>query len=179
MSRVGRMPVEILPDVKVTVNHDSVSIEGPKGRLVQAIHPSVAVKKEGGALLVQRSSESKLHKSLHGLTRTLLFNMVEGVTKGHQKNLQINGVGYRADLQGKALVFQLGFSHPIVFRPPEEIQITLDKKGIAISVSGIDKQLVGQVAAKIRSFRPPEPYKGKGIRYEGELVRRKAGKTGA
>lgn len=155
-----------------------MSIEGPKGRLEQAIHPSMTIKVEGGALLVQRPSESKPHKSLHGLTRTLLFNMVEGVIKGHQKSLEIHGVGYRADLQGKALVLQLGLSHPIVFRPPEDIQVSVGK-GNKISVSGIDKQLVGEVAAKIRSFRPPEPYKGKGIRYEGEVVRRKAGKTGA
>lgn len=178
MSRVGRMPIEISPDITVEIHHNSVSIKGPKGRLVQTIHPSMSVKVEGGALLVQRPSENKLHKSLHGLTRTLLFNMVEGVTKGHQKNLEIHGVGYRADLQKEALVLQLGLSHSIVLRPPEGIQISVDK-GNKISISGIDKQLVGQVAAKIRSFRPPEPYKGKGIRYEGEVVRRKAGKTGA
>ena len=178
MSRVGRMPIEISPDIKVEVHHNSVSVEGPKGRLVQTIHPSMTVKVEGGALLVHRPSENKLHKSLHGLTRTLLFNMVEGVTKGHQKNLEIHGVGYRADLQNKVLVLQLGLSHSIVLRPPEGVQISVDK-GNKISISGIDKQLVGQVAAKIRSFRPPEPYKGKGIRYEGEVVRRKAGKTGA
>lgn len=178
MSRVGFMPIEIPADVKVMTDGDSVSIEGPKGRLVQTIHPSMTVKIEGGTLLVQRQSESKFHKSLHGLTRTLLHNMVVGVTEGHQKNLEINGVGYRADVQGKALVFQLGLSHLIVFRAPGGVQISVDK-GNKISVSGIDKQLVGQVAAKIRSFRPPEPYKGKGIRYEGEVVRRKAGKTGA
>lgn len=178
MSRVGRMPIEIPADVKVMAEGNSVSIEGPKGRLVQALYHGISVKVEDGTLVVHRPSESKLHKSLHGLTRTLLFNMVQGVTKGHQKKLEIHGVGYRADLQGKALVFQLGLSHPIVFRPPEGIQISVDK-GIKITVSGIDKQLVGQVAAKIRSFRPPEPYKGKGIRYEGETVRRKAGKTGA
>jgi large subunit ribosomal protein L6 len=178
VSRVGRMPIEIPADVKVTADRNSVTIEGPKGRLVQTIHTSMAVKVERGALLVQRPTESKLHKSLHGLTRTLLFNMVQGVTKGHHRSLEIHGVGYRADLQGKVLVFQLGLSHPIVFQPPEHIQISVDK-GIKISISGIDKQLVGQVAAKIRSFRPPEPYKGKGIRYEGEIVRRKAGKTGA
>lgn len=179
MSRVGRVPIEIPAEVKVTINQGSVSIEGPKGRLVQTIHPSMTIKAEGEALLVQRPSESKFHKSLHGLTRTLLCNMVDGVTKGHQKKLQISGVGYRADLQGKALVLQLGLSHPVVFHPPEEIEISLGPKGVVISVAGIDKQLVGQVAAKIRSFRPPEPYKGKGIRYEGEMVRRKAGKTGA
>jgi len=172
------MPIEIPADVKVTTENNLVTIEGPKGRLAQSLHPSITVKVEGGAMLVQRPTESKFHKSLHGLTRTLLFNMVEGVTKGHHRNLEIHGVGYRTDIQGKALVFQLGLSHPIVFRPPEEIQISVDK-GIKISVSGINKQLVGQVAAKIRSFRPPEPYKGKGIRYEGEVVRRKAGKTGA
>lgn len=178
MSRVGRMPIEIPADVKVTADRSTVTVEGPKGRLEQIVHASMAVKVEQGAIWVERATESKLHKSLHGLTRTLLFNMVKGVTEGHQKSLEIHGVGYRADLQGKVMVFQLGLSHPIVFHPPEDIQITVDK-GIRISVAGIDKQLVGQVAAKIRSFRPPEPYKGKGIRYEGETVRRKAGKTGA
>jgi len=178
VSRVGCMPIEIPADVKVKIDGGSVSIEGPKGRLVQNIHPNMTIKVEGKTILVERPSESKFYKSLHGLTRTLLRNMVVGVTRGHQKNLEINGVGYRADLQGKALVFQLGLSHLIVLRPPEGIQISVDK-GNKISVSGIDKQLVGQVAAKIRSFRPPEPYKGKGIRYEGEVVRRKAGKTGA
>jgi large subunit ribosomal protein L6 len=172
------MPIVIPADVKVTTDKDIVTIEGPKGILMQMLPTSISVKVEGAAIVVQRPSESKPHKSLHGLTRTLLHNMVVGVTQGHEKNLEINGVGYRADLQGKALVFQLGFSHPIVFRPPESIQISVDK-GNRIKVSGIDKQLVGQVAAKIRSFRPPEPYKGKGIRYEGEMVRRKAGKTGA
>lgn len=179
MSRVGRMPIEIPDGVKITIDQGAVFVEGPKGRLVENIHPSMVVKDENGELQVQRPSESKLHKSLHGLTRSLLANMVEGVTKGHQKNLEINGVGYRADIQGQALVLQLGLSHPVVFRQPDGIQIEIGPKGVTISISGIDKQLVGQVAAKIRSFRPPEPYKGKGIRYQNEIVRRKAGKTGA
>ncbi len=178
MSRVGSLPIEIPSDVKVTTGKGAVTIEGPKGSMMQSLPPSISVKVEGEVIKVCRPSESKVHKSLHGLTRTILHNMVVGVTKGHQKNLEINGVGYRADVQGKAVVFQLGFSHPIVFRPPESVEVSVDK-GNRISISGIDKQLVGQVAAKIRSFRPPEPYKGKGIRYEGEVVRRKAGKTGA
>jgi large subunit ribosomal protein L6 len=173
------MPIEIPSEVKVTVDRGAVTVEGPKGRLVQSLHPSMKIKTEDDSLLIQRPSESKLHKSLHGLTRTLLSNMVEGVTKGHQKNLEINGVGYRADLQGKTLVLQLGLSHPVVFRPPEGIELSVGPKGALVTVTGIDKQLVGQVAAKIRSFRPPEPYKGKGVRYQGEVVRRKAGKTGA
>jgi large subunit ribosomal protein L6 len=173
------MPIPIPPKVKVEVEPGTVTIEGPKGRLVQSIHRNIAVKEDDGTLVVERPSDSKMYRSLHGLTRSLLSNMVTGVTEGHQKNLEINGVGYRADLQGKSLVLQLGLSHPVVFRPPEGIELEIGPKGVLITVRGIDKQLVGQVAAKIRSFRPPEPYKGKGIRYQGEAVRRKAGKTGA
>jgi large subunit ribosomal protein L6 len=173
------MPVPIPPDVKVTIERDAVTMVGPKGQLVQPVHRNMTIKNENGSLFVERPSESKLNKSLHGLTRALLSNMVKGVTKGHERILEINGVGYRADLQGKSLVLQLGLSHPIVFQPPQGIEITIGPKGVLITIQGIDKQLVGQVAAKIRSFRPPEPYKGKGVRYQGETVRRKAGKAGA
>ncbi len=179
MSRIGRMPIPIPPDVKVEVEPGTIAIEGPKGRLEQSIHRKLVVKKDDGALLVERPSDSKMFRSLHGLTRTLLSNMVTGVTEGHQKILEVNGVGYRADLQGRSLVLQLGLSHPIIFQPPEGIEVEIGAKGVLITIRGIDKQLVGQVAAKIRSFRPPEPYKGKGIRYQGEAVRRKAGKAGA
>jgi large subunit ribosomal protein L6 len=179
VSRVGRMPIPIPPDVKVELEEGMVAVEGPKGRLEQSIHRRMIVKKDDSALLVERPSDSKMFRSLHGLTRTLLSNMVAGVTEGHHKNLEVNGVGYRADLRGRTLVLQLGLSHPIVFQPPEGIELEIGPKGVLITVRGIDKQLVGQVAAKIRSFRPPEPYKGKGIRYQGEAVRRKAGKTGA
>lgn len=176
MSRVGKEPIEITPDVEIKLEKNTIQVKGPKGTLTRDIHSSMEVHLEEGRLLVSRPSDAPLHKSLHGLTRTLLSNMVEGVTKGFEKHLGISGVGYRAELQGETVVFQLGYSHPIVFRPPEGVTITIEK-GTRMTVSGIDKQLVGQVAAKIRSFRPPEPYKEKGIKYEGEYVRRKAGKA--
>jgi len=179
VSRVGRTPIEIPPEVKVTINQGSVIIEGPKGRLVHSLPPSITVKTEDRTLVIERSGEMKIQRSLHGLTRALLFNMISGVTKGHSKILEINGVGYRAEVQGKSIVLQVGFSHAIIFRPPDGIELSVGPKGVVITIAGIDKQLVGQVAAKIRSFRPPEPYKGKGIRYQGEVVRKKAGKTGA
>jgi large subunit ribosomal protein L6 len=173
------MPIPIPPDVKVEIEPGLIMVEGPKGRLEQSVHRRLVVKQDDGALMVERPTDSKMFRSLHGLTRTLLSNMVTGVTKGHEKVLEVNGVGYRADMQGTALVLQLGLSHPIVFQPPEGIEVEIGPKGVLITIRGIDKQLVGQVAAKIRSFRPPEPYKGKGIRYQGEAVRRKAGKAGA
>jgi len=179
VSRVGRMPIPIPPKVKVEIEPGLVKVEGPRGYLEQSVHSRLVVKLDDAALLVERPTDSKMFRSLHGLTRTLLSNMVTGVTEGHQKVLEINGVGYRADLQGKSLVLQLGLSHPIVFQPPQGIELEIGPKGVLITIRGIDKQLVGQVAAKIRSFRPPEPYKGKGIRYQGESVRRKAGKAGA
>lgn len=177
MSRVGRRPIEIPGEVRVEVRGVQVEVEGPKGRLSRAIHPSMRVEVDDGKIIVARPSDSKFHKSLHGLTRSLLANMVEGVTKGFQKILEITGVGYRADVREKVLSLQLGYSHPIVFVPPDGIDVEVDRQTRVI-VKGIDKQLVGQVAAKIRSFRPPEPYKGKGIKYEGEHIRRKAGKAG-
>jgi len=179
VSRVGRMPIPIPPEVKVEIGPGLIKVEGPRGHLEQSVHRRLVVRQDDAALLVERPTDSKMFRSLHGLTRTLLSNMITGVTEGHQKVLEVNGVGYRADLQGTALVLQLGLSHPIVFQPPEGIEIEIGPKGVLITIRGIDKQLVGQVAAKIRSFRPPEPYKGKGIRYQGESVRRKAGKAGA
>lgn len=176
MSRVGKEPIEIPQGVEVDIERNTIQVKGPKGVLRQEIHPSMGVSLNEGTMVVTRPSESSLHKSLHGLTRTLLANVIRGVTEGFEKRLEISGVGYRAELQGKAVVLQLGFSHPVVFRPPEGVTITIEK-GTRLTVSGIDKQLVGQVAAKIRSFRPPDPYKEKGIKYEGEYVRRKAGKS--
>jgi large subunit ribosomal protein L6 len=173
------MPIPIPPKVKVEIGPGLIKVEGPKGQLEQSVHQRLVVKQDDATLLVERPTDSKMFRSLHGLTRTLLSNMITGVTEGHQKVLEVNGVGYRADLQGTSLVLQLGLSHPIVFQPPEGIELEVGTKGVLITVRGIDKQLVGQVAAKIRSFRPPEPYKGKGIRYQGESVRRKAGKAGA
>jgi len=176
VSRVGKEPIEIPQGVEVDIERNTIQVKGPKGVLRQEIHPSMGVSLNEGTMVVTRPSESSLHKSLHGLTRTLLANVIRGVTEGFEKRLEISGVGYRAELQGKAVVLQLGFSHPVVFRPPEGVTITIEK-GTRLTVSGIDKQLVGQVAAKIRSFRPPDPYKEKGIKYEGEYVRRKAGKS--
>jgi len=176
VSRVGKEPIEVTQGVDVNLEKNSIQVKGPKGTLSREVHPSMNIELEDGMLSVSRPSDSPVHRSLHGLTRTLLANMVEGVTKGFEKSLQIVGVGYRVEEKGSSLVFQLGYSHPIIFRPPEGITIQIEK-GTRMVVSGIDKQLVGQVAAKIRSFRPPEPYKEKGIRYEGEYIRRKAGKA--
>jgi len=176
VSRVGKEPIEVTQGVDVNLEKNSIQVKGPKGTLSREVHPSMNIELEDGMLSVSRPSDSPVHRSLHVLTRTLLANMVEGVTKGFEKSLQIVGVGYRVEEKGSSLVFQLGYSHPIIFRPPEGITIQIEK-GTRMVVSGIDKQLVGQVAAKIRSFRPPEPYKEKGIRYEGEYIRRKAGKA--
>ena len=176
MSRVGKKPISIPSGVKVTVRESQITVTGPKGELTQAIHPSMRVERDKDVLVVQRPSENKFHRSLHGLTRSLIANMVAGVTSEYHKSLEIQGIGYRAELKGKKLNLTLGLSHPILFSPPQGIKIELDGP-TKIRVSGIDKQLVGLVAAKIRSFRPPEPYKGKGIRYQGEMVRKKAGKT--
>lgn len=170
------MPIPIPPGVKVEVKESRISVKGPKGELAQDIHPSIEVEMGEDQLLVKRPSDNKFHKSLHGLTRSLIANMMTGVTSEYQKSLEIQGIGYKAELKGKKLNLALGLSHPILFTPPESIKIELDGPS-KIKVSGIDKQLVGLVAAKIRSFRPPEPYKGKGIRYVGEAVRKKAGKT--
>jgi large subunit ribosomal protein L6 len=163
--------------VKVNLSGHIITVEGPKGKLSLNFHPEISVKIEDSQISINRSSDSRFHRSLHGLTRSLIFNMVEGVTKGYSKTLEIIGVGYSAELRGKVLVLNLGFSHSIVFHPPEQIRIEVPSN-TKIIISGSDKQLVGQVAAKIRSFRPPEPYKGKGIRYSGEHVHRKAGKAG-
>ena len=176
MSRVGKKPVPIPGEVSAKIEGSRITVTGPKGELSQMIHPSMTVELAGNELLVNRPSETKFHKSLHGLTRSLIANMVIGVTTGYEKSLEIQGVGYKAVLAGKKLNLSLGLSHPVLLSLPEGIKVELNGPN-KIKVSGIDKQLVGLVAAKIRSFRPPEPYKGKGIRYEGEIVRKKAGKT--
>ncbi len=176
MSRVGKRPIPVPEGVEVTIAKSRVSVKGPKGELSRAIHAAIEVKQEDSQLVVNRPNNSQLYKSLHGLYRTLIQNMVDGVTQGFEKKLEIVGVGYKAELQNNRLVLQLGYSHPIVFIPPEGIALTVGTP-TSISVSGIDKELVGRVAAKIRSFRPPEPYKGKGIKYVDEYIRRKAGKT--
>ena len=176
MSRVGKKPVPIPGEVSAKIEGSRITVTGPKGELSQMIHPSMTVELAGNELVVNRPSEAKFHKSLHGLTRSLIANMVIGVTTGYEKSLEIQGVGYKAVLAGKKLNLSLGLSHPVLLSLPEGIKVELNGPN-KIKVSGIDKQLVGLVAAKIRSFRPPEPYKGKGIRYEGEIVRKKAGKT--
>lgn len=177
MSRVGKSPIPIPEKTKVEIKGKTVTVTGPKGTLAREIHPDITATLEDNQILVTRPSDIKQHRALHGLTRALLNNMVVGVTKGYTKELQMIGVGYRAELKGKVLMIYLGYSHPIVFVPPDGIKVEVVPKENRIIVDGIDKELVGQVAAKIRSFRKPEPYKGKGVRYVGEQVRSKAGKT--
>jgi large subunit ribosomal protein L6 len=177
MSRVGKKPIEIPKNAKVVIDGRNITVTGPKGSLIRTIHPDISASLSEGSLLVSRPSDLKKHRALHGLTRALLQNMVDGVTKGYTRELAIIGVGYRAELRASTLLLNLGYSHPIVFTPPEGIKLTVEPKENKIRIEGIDKELVGQVAAKIRSFRKPEPYKGKGVRYVGEQVRTKAGKT--
>ena len=180
MSRIGKQPITIPSGVEVNLDGSRVSVKGPKGILEQTMHAEMRIVMEDGTLRVERPSDERLHRSLHGLTRTLLANMVEGVTSGFEKRLEIVGVGYRAALKGCDLELSVGYSHPVTFRPPAGIEFEVPAQN-RITVRGIDKQLVGEVAAEIRKIRKPEPYKGKGIRYEGEYVRKKAGKaaTGA
>lgn len=177
MSRIGKMPIEIPQGVDVKQSGNQLTIKGPKGELVKEFHSDMLIEISDGTIEVKRPSEIKEHRSLHGLTRTLVANMIEGVTKGFEKNLEIQGVGYRAAKQGNKLVLSMGYSHPVEFTPAAgmEIEVSAPTK---ISVKGNDKELVGQLAANIRKVRPPEPYLGKGIRYEGERVIRKAGKAG-
>ncbi|TMF47033.1 MAG: 50S ribosomal protein L6 [Chloroflexi bacterium] len=184
MSRIGRAPISVPPQVQVTwTDENLVTVKGPKGQLSYQVDPELTLKLENGTITVARPSESKQHKAIHGLYRTLVNNMVEGVTKGYTKQLEIHGVGYRAAKVGENLVIQVGYSHPVEVRPPQGISFSIDgvdpaTKATRLSVSGIDKQLVGEIAAQIRRVRKPEPYKGKGIRYAGEAIRRKAGKAG-
>lgn len=179
MSRIGRMPISLPEGVSVDIRGSQVTVMGGKGRLARDFHPDIEIVLEDGQLKVRRPTDQRHHKALHGLTRALLNNMVIGVHQGFQKELQVHGVGYRVDLQGDgSLLLQLGFSHPVRVAPPEGIQFEVEARTKVITVKGIDKELVGQVAAEIRAWRPPEPYKGKGIRYMGEHIRRKAGKAG-
>lgn len=178
MSRIGKKPISLTAGVTVTVADDNtVTVKGPKGTLTQKFVPSMTIKQEAGAVTVERHSEEKEERALHGLTRSLLANMVEGVTNGYAKNLEINGVGYKAAKQGKQLVLNLGHSHPIYFEEKDGITFEVPNPN-QIIVHGIDKQMVGEIAAQIRSKRPPEPYLGKGVKYANEHIRRKAGKTG-
>jgi len=177
MSRIGKLPVEIPAGVTITVDGDLVKVTGPKGNLEEKLLPHVTVTIDDGTLNVARNSDEKISRSQHGLMRSLINNMVVGVTQGFEKKLEVSGVGFKVALQGSTLVLNLGFSHPVEFTAPEGITLGVDK--LNISVQGINKQQVGQVAADIRAFKKPEPYKGKGIKYEGEHIIRKAGKTGA
>jgi large subunit ribosomal protein L6 len=177
MSRIGRLPITVPSGVDVTIDGRTVTVTGPKGSLSRALHPDMTVSREDETLVVTRPTEQKTHKQLHGLTRTLVNNMVVGVTDGYRKGLEITGVGYRAALNGRKLTLNLGYSHPIEIDPPEGITFEVENP-TRLAVVGIDKELVGQIAAKVRSTRKPEPYKGKGVRYSGEYIRRKAGKAG-
>jgi large subunit ribosomal protein L6 len=173
------MPIPVPDGVRVEIQGVQVTVTGPKGTLSREFHPDMEIVLEDGRLVVRRQTDQRQHRALHGLTRALLNNMVIGVTRGFQKQLEVQGVGYRVDLHGDgSLMLQLGFSHPVRIAPPEGIQFDVEPRTKVITVSGIDKELVGRVAAEIRAWRPPEPYKGKGIRYVGEHVRRKVGKAG-
>jgi large subunit ribosomal protein L6 len=177
MSRIGRLPIAVPAGVEVTLDGRDITVKGPRGTLARQLHPDMRVVREDGRLLVERPTDGKMHKQLHGLTRTLVANMVEGVTNGYRKGIEITGVGYRATKVGEKLQLNLGYSHPIEIEPPAGISFDVENP-TRLAVVGIDKELVGQVAAKVRSTRKPEPYKGKGVRYAGEVIRRKAGKAG-
>ncbi|AXY68282.1 50S ribosomal protein L6 [Thermosynechococcus sichuanensis E542] len=185
MSRIGKRPIPLPKNVTLTLDGQQVTVKGPKGQLSRVFPPEVNITQEGETIVVKRRDDSRPAKERHGLCRTLLANMVEGVSQGFTKKLEIQGVGYRAQLQGKTLVLSMGYSHPVEIVPPEGITLEIEdnqgkkvQQGTIVLVSGIDKELVGNTSARIRAVRPPEPYKGKGIRYMGEFVRRKVGKTG-
>ena len=178
MSRIGKKPVSVPKDVTVQVDGNRVTVKGPKGELSRQLHPLVGVSVESGVVTVTRSGDDAQHKALHGLSRTLVANMVEGVSKGYERVLEIQGVGYKAEANAKGLVLTVGLSHTVTYPAPAGIKLGVDSPTV-VRISGPSKEMVGQVAAELRAIRPPEPYKGKGIRYQGERVRRKAGKTGA
>ncbi len=177
MSRIGRLPIPVPAGVSVSIEGPAITVVGPRGTLSRSLHPDMLVAQEDGRLVVTRPDEDKFHRELHGLTRTLVANMVEGVTNGYRKGIEITGVGYRAQKVGNKLQLNLGYSHPIEIDPPEGISFDVENP-TRLAVVGIDKELVGQIAAKVRATRKPEPYKGKGVRYAGEKIRRKAGKAG-
>lgn len=176
MSRIGKIPVRLPKEVKVALQANTVGMEGPKGKTALVLPAGITVQQQESQLVVQRSGDTKQARANHGTVRAHLVNMIEGVVKGHKKQLDIQGVGFRAALQGKKLVLNLGFSHPVEFEPPAEIKLTVPQQ-TTIIIEGVDKSLVGHIASKIRDFKRPEPYKGKGIRYSGEYVRRKQGKS--
>ena len=178
MSRIGKMPITVPAGVEINITNENViTVKGPKGTLTRAFHPNMKITVDGGIATVTRPNDEKQNRSLHGLSRTLLSNMVEGVTKGFSKELEVNGVGYRVQKEGKKMVMNLGYSHPVVMEENDDIAIEVPSPN-KIIISGIDKQKVGQFAAEVRGKRPPEPYKGKGIKYTTEVIRRKEGKTG-
>jgi len=178
VSRIGRMPVKIPAGVNVTLEGTHIRVKGPKGELERDLHPQVTVSIVDGQILVERPTDDNFHRALHGMTRALIQNMVTGVSTGFEKVLEVNGVGYRAEVEKNNLVLYVGYSHPVVIQPPAGISFETDARTRQIKVMGYDKELVGQVAANIRQVRPPEPYKGKGIKYLDEKIRRKAGKAG-
>ncbi|MBD1873663.1 50S ribosomal protein L6 [Nodosilinea sp. FACHB-131] len=177
MSRIGKRPIPVPAKVSIVIDGQDIQVKGPKGELSRTLPSGVLVVQDGETVLVNRKDDSRLARERHGLCRTLVANMVEGVSNGYQKRLEIQGIGYRAQVQGRNLNLSLGYSHPVVFEPPAGIEFVVENNTNVI-ISGIDKELVGNIAASIRASRPPEPYKGKGVRYAGEQVRRKAGKSG-
>ena len=178
MSRIGQLPIAVPSGVQVKIDGHKVSVKGKRGELTREFHPDIEIKLEDGRVVVTRPTDSSLHRALHGTTRALLANMVKGVSDGFTKVLQIEGVGYRAAIEGSNLVFYLGYSHPIKVEPPAGIKFAADEKAKTVTIEGNDREQVGQVAANLRKLRPPEPYKGKGVMYQGERIRRKAGKAG-
>lgn len=178
MSRIGRMPVVIPKGVDIEIKGSHVRVKGPNGELARTFPAAMKIEMENGEIIVQRPTDESMHRALHGMTRALINNMVVGVSSGFEKKLEVNGVGYRAELSGKTLVLYVGYSHPVVIEPPEGIVFDWDARSRQIKITGYDKERVGQVAANIRGVRPPEPYKGKGIKYLEEKLRRKAGKAG-
>lgn len=178
MARIGKIPIPLPKGVTVTINNNEVTVKGPKGQLTDSFSPDITIDVTDEKITVTRPTDQRHHRAMHGLVRALLNNMVVGVSNGFSRELEIQGVGYRATMEGKNLVLSVGYSHPVVFEPEENISFEVEKGGRNLAVKGIDKAVVGEIAARIRRVRPPEPYKGKGIRYKGETVRRKAGKAG-
>jgi large subunit ribosomal protein L6 len=178
VSRIGKQPVPIPPKVQVTIDGSAITVKGPKGELSHKFPVDMAIKEDDGYVIVERPTDMKHHRAFHGMTRAIINNMVVGVSEGFEKVLTIEGVGYRAEMEGTTLVMHVGFSHPVPVEPPPDVEFEVEDRGRLIRVRGIDKQVVGELAANIRKLRPPEPYKGKGVRYQGEFVRRKAGKAG-
>jgi large subunit ribosomal protein L6 len=178
VSRIGKKPIPIPNKVQVTLDGSAVTVKGPKGELFHRFPSDITIAQEGDQVIVTRPTDQQHHRALHGMTRALINNMVVGVSQGFERVLTIEGVGYRAEMEGKTLVLYLGYSHTIPVEPPPNVEFVVEERGRVIRIRGIDKQVVGELAANIRKMRPPEPYKGKGVRYEGEQIRRKAGKAG-